>query len=108
MRYTAQFLARYAGIEPSKPTEPPADAIRDGFVGFVGTYPASFGIIPAEQNDDERVKAMLQRVGEEPDLWRRLECELHERAGILQYDAGLSRTEAESQAEVMTYESWLN
>ena len=87
---------------------PGATALRDGFVGFVGTYPTRFGIIPAEQTNDARVKAMLQRVGKEPDLWRQLECEFHERAGILQYDAGLSRTEAESQAEVMTYESWLN
>jgi len=61
-----------------------------------------------EREEDARRRAFFRELGRDPDAWREFEAQLDERAGVLQFDAGLSREEAETQAEIITYEDWLN
>jgi TubC N-terminal docking domain len=43
----------------------------------------------------------------DPGAWHEFETEMEERAAIMEIDGGLSRNEALTQAEIITYENWV-
>jgi hypothetical protein len=94
MRYLERLRAKTQDArdrEPTKPTEPP-------FVGFVGSSSVVFPALEGCEAVD-----LPDHVGDWPEDW--LETFV-ERAGIMEYDGGLPRIEAERRAEDLVREAY--
>lgn len=94
MRYLERLRAKTQDArdrEPTKPTEPP-------FVGFVGSSSVVFPVFEGGAVGD-----LPAHVGDWPEEWRESYIE---RAGIMEYDGGLPRAEAERRAEALVREAY--
>lgn len=61
-----------------------------------------------ERDEDAQRRAFFRKLGHYPDRWREFEAQMNERAAIMEFDGGLTRDEALTQAEIITYEDWVN
>lgn len=59
------------------------------------------------QQDAQRL-VFFRELGRHPDAWREFETQMEERASIMEIDDEVKRYEALAQAEMATYEEWLN
>jgi hypothetical protein len=60
------------------------------------------------ERDEARRRAFFHELGCDPDRWREFETQMDERAAIMEIDGGLTRDQTLFQAELMTFEEWIN
>ncbi len=65
-------------------------------------------IIAELRRRDAEARAFFRKLGRDPDAWREFEIQMERRADALQSDGGIARDQALAQAEILTYEDWLN